>query len=145
MYISGTVTIGRGRKIEYPSSNQEGSRGSIIRRDGNRHTVKKGMATDHALCQYIQPGTSAATNHRTAFLRPPHLAPGASHSADVSFPATRCTRVSMRMSLIRFPRETAFDVSHNAPHGAEYCKQKGRGPVSISAVLTAISLMHRWP
>ena len=145
MYISGTVTIGRGRKIEYPSSNQEGSRGSIIRRDGNRHAVKKRMATDHVRRQCIQPGTSAATNHRTAFLRPPRLAPGASHSADVSFPVARCTSVSMRMSLIRFPCKTAFDVSHNAPHGAEHCTLKGRGPVSISAVLISISLMHRWP
>ena len=42
-------------------------------------------------------------------------------------------------------RETVFDVSHNAPHGAEHCKVKGRGPVSIGDVLTAISLMHRWP
>ena len=47
VYISGTVTIGISRKIEYPSNKQEGSRGSIIRRDGNRHTAKKRMATDH--------------------------------------------------------------------------------------------------
>ena len=31
MYISGTVTIGISRKIEYPSKKQEGSRVSIIR------------------------------------------------------------------------------------------------------------------
>ena len=143
MYISGTVTIGRGHKIEYPRSNQEGSRGRIIQRDGSGTRSKSRMATYHVRLQYIQPGSSATTNQRTAFLRPPRLAPGASHSADVSFPA-RCTRVSMRMSLIRFPREIVFVVSHNAPHGAEHSKQKGRGPVSISAVLTAISLRHRW-
>ena len=91
VYLSGTVTIGISRKIEYPSNKQESSRGSIIRRDGNRHTVKKRMAADHVRRQYIQPGTSAAT----AFIKPPGLAPDASHSADVSFPATRCTRVSL--------------------------------------------------
>ena len=43
VYLSGTVTIGIHvcHKIEYPSNNQEGSRGSIIQRDGNRHTVKR--------------------------------------------------------------------------------------------------------
>ena len=103
------------------------------------------MATDHVRGQYIQPGTSVVTNHRAAFLKPPRVAPGASHSADISFPTSMCTRVSIRMSLIRLPRETVFEVSHNAPHGAEQCKVKGLGPVSISAVLAAISLIHRWP
>ena len=55
------------------------------------------MATDHVRGQYIQPGTSAATNHRAAFPRPPRVAPGASHSADVSFPTARCTRVTEKV------------------------------------------------
>ena len=75
VYISGTVTIGISRKIEYPSNKPEGSRGSIIRRDSNRHTFNNRMATDHVRRQYIQPGTSAVTNHR--ILRPPSLTPGA--------------------------------------------------------------------
>ena len=84
------------------------------------------------------------TNQRRVFLNPPRVVSGTSHAADLSFPAVKCTRVSIRTSLIRFPRETASVASHSAPHGAEHCKQKGRGPVSISAVSTAISLRHRW-
>ena len=87
---------------------------------------------------------SAAANQRRVFLNPPREVSGTSHAADLNFPAVSCTRVSIRMSLIRFPRKIAFVVSHNPPHGVEHCKQKGRGPVSISAVLTAISLRHRW-
>ena len=102
------------------------------------------MAPDHVRGQYIQPGTSAATNHRAAFLKPLHVAPGISHSDDVSLPVARCTRVSIRMSLIRFPCETAAEVSHNSPHGAEHRRENGLGPVSTSAVLTATSVRHRW-
>ena len=93
----------------------------------------------------VQPGRSAATNHRAAFLKPPRVAPGISHSDDVSFPAARCTCVSIRMPLIRFPRETAAAVSQNAPHGAEHRRENSLGPVSTSAVLTATSVKHRWP
>ena len=45
----------------------------------------------------IQPGTSAASNQRAAFLKPPHVAVGCSHSADVNLPAAK-------VSLIRVPR-----------------------------------------
>ena len=50
---------------------------------------------DHAL-QDKQPGTSAASNQQAAFLKPPHLAIGCSHSVAVNLPAARSTRVSMR-------------------------------------------------
>ena len=50
--------------------------------------------------------------------------------------------VAMESRLFRI-HPSARDT-HNPPHGVVHCKQKGRGPVSISAVLTAISLRHRW-
>ena len=52
----------------------------------------------------IQPGTSAASNQRAASLKPPRVAVGRSHAADVNLPAAKSTRASMRMSLTRVPR-----------------------------------------
>ena len=92
----------------------------------------------------IQPGTSAASNQRASFLKPPRVAVGRSHSADVNLPAAKLIRVSIRMSLTRVPSKTAPGVSHNPPHGAEHCRSKGLGPVSVRAVLTDTSVEHRW-
>ena len=129
--------------IQVRNNKQQKSANSGETASGTR--TEEHMAPDHVRGQYIQPGTSAATNHRAAFLKPPRVASGISHSDDVSLPVARCTRVSVKMSLIRFPRETAAAVSHNAPHGAEHRRENGLGPVSTSAVLTATPVKHRWP
>ena len=63
----------------------------------------------------IQPGTSTASNQRAAFLKPPRVAAGGSHSADVNLPAAKPTRASIRTSLTRVPRTPAPGVSHNPP------------------------------
>ena len=99
--------------IQVRNNKQEKSANSGETASGTQ--TEEHMAPDHVRGQYIQPWSCAATNHRAAFLKPPRVAPGISHSDDVSLPAARCTRVSIRMSLIRFPRETAAAVSHNAP------------------------------
>ena len=69
---------------------------------------------------YIQPGRSAAFNQQAAFLKPPRVAVGHSHSADVNLPAANLTRASIRMSLTRVPCTPAPGVSHNPPHGSEH-------------------------
>ena len=53
-----------------------------------------------------QPGTSAASNQRQAFLKPPRLAVGNIHCVHDYLPATRSTRVSIRAS---------FTMSSNPP------------------------------
>ena len=72
----------------------------------------------HVPSHYIGPGTSAAANHHAACLSPVGVYLGCSQEDDVSFPATRCTRVSTNMSLIRLPRTVVDESSCNAHHGA---------------------------
>ena len=94
---------------------------------------------------YIRPGTSATANQQAACLSSVRVYPGWRHSGDVSFSATRCTRVSSNMSLIRFPLKAADEASCNPPtYRGKQCRKKGMGPVSTSAVLTAASVKHRW-
>ena len=83
----------------------------------------------------IQPGTSAASNQRAAFLKPPHVAAGCSHSTLANLPAAKSTRASIK---------TLLTMSHNPPHDVWQLRTKGRGPVSTSASLTAKSVKQRW-
>ena len=91
----------------------------------------------------IQPGTSAASNQRAAFLKPPRVAVGCSHSADVNLPAAKSTRALMRALSTIDP--CTLGMSHNPPHGAEQLRTKGLGPVSTSAFLTETSVKQRRP
>ena len=80
---------------------------------------------------YIGPSTSAAANHRAACLSPMRVYPDCNQEDDVSLPATKCTHVSTNMSLIRLLRKAVDESPCSAPHGAEQCSVKGRGPESL--------------
>ena len=93
------------------------------------------MANMATLSEDKRPGSSAATNQRRAFLKPPRFAVFWSHRVHVNFPATQATRASIKMS---------FTMSFNAPCDACPRSTKGLGPVFTSASLTVTSLRHRW-
>ena len=82
-----------------------------------------------------QPGTSAASNQRRAFLKPPRVAVGRIHSVHDNLPATISTHVSIK---------TSFTMSHNPPCCAWTRRTKGFGPESTSAPLNVTSLRQRW-
>ena len=64
-----------------------------------------------------QPGTSAASNQRRAFLKPPRMAVGHIHSVYDNLPATSSTRASIKASFTKStnpPFRPSVDISDSA-------------------------------
>ena len=92
----------------------------------------------------IRPSRSAAANQRAVCRSSLRVRTGRSQLGAVSFSATSCTRVSIKMSLTMFAPNSVVDASGNPPHGGKHDKEKGIGPDSRRAVLTAMSVKHMW-
>ena len=115
---------------ETPEARHENGKNGTLAGDQEANEILTTRSTD------IQPGTSATSNQRAAFLKPPRVAAGCSHSTLANLPAAKSTCASIR---------TLFTMSHNPPpHGVWQLRTKGRGPVSTSASLTATSVKQRW-
>ena len=85
---------------ESPEARQENGKNGTLAGDQEANEILTTRSTN------IQPGTSAASNQRAAFLKPPRMAAGCSHSTLANLPAAKSTRASIR---------TLFTMSHNPP------------------------------
>ena len=70
---------------------------------------------------------SAAANQRRVFLNPPRKVSGTSHAADFNFVALSCTRVLIKMLLMRFPREAALAETPNPPTALSIVNKRAVG------------------
>ena len=91
----------------------------------------------------IKPSRSVAANQRAVCRSSLRVRTGRSQLGAVSLSATRCTRVSIKMSLTMFAPNSVVETSGNPPHGCKHDKEKGLGPDSRRVVLTAMSVKHR--
>ena len=104
------------------------------------------MTTARVRSVDIRPGRNAVANQRAVCLSSLCVRPGRSQSGAVSFSATRCICVSIKMSLTMFVPKSVVKCQAipPPPHGDKHGKEKGRGPDLSRAVLTATSSKHRW-
>ena len=65
----------------------------------------------------VGPGRSAAANQRAVCLSSLRVRTGRSQAGAVSFSVTRCTRVSIKMSLTMFAPNSVAETSGNPPPG----------------------------
>ena len=86
------------------------------------------MTTARVRSVDIRPGSSAAANQRAVCLSSLREHPGRSLSGAVSLSATRCTRVSIRMSLTMFPPKAVAEASGNPPTEVNTASRKASAP-----------------
>ena len=77
------------------------------------------MTTARVQSVDIGPDRSAAANQRAVCLSSQGVRSGRSQAAAVSFSATRCTRVSIKMSLTMFAPKSLAETSGNPPPPTE--------------------------
>ena len=73
------------------------------------------MTTARVQSVDIGPGRSAAANQRAACRSSLRVRTGRSQTGALSFSATRCTRVSIKMSLTMFAPNSVAETSDNPP------------------------------
>ena len=89
-----------------------------LKRQVDRHALKvwKRMTIEATRFPDKRPGSSAASNQRRAFRKPPRLAVGSIHCVHDNLPATKSTRVAINAS---FTTVTPFKFAAIKVHGFE--------------------------
>ena len=101
--------------------------------------VYERMTTARVLTVHAEISSSAATNQRVVCRSSLRARTGRSQRGAVSFSATSCTRVSIKMSFTRFAPIPVVDTSHNPPTEVDMTRRKASGLIQGGP-----SVKHKW-